>query len=729
MKLRSIIGVICTEVSNTEQRQIICGIADQAQQFGVDIAVISNIYNSNTEEDENYLENEIYDLIMSPDLDGLILISESIVSNELKNTICTLLARRRDLPIIAIGTPVKELEALGLHYINTDEVSDFRDITDHLIDVHNFRDIDILTGCDNLETSNLRVQGYRRSLEAHAIPYDESKVFYGNFWINSGEQHAEKYIRGLIHMPQALICANDYMAYGVLDKFAQYGISVPQDIIVVGYEYVWERVYHYPLLTTYQRSRGELGKRAFEIIFEEMHGARPGYFKASRGKMIFGSSCPCKIDSDTYKSELTRLNSDKMYLDWSFSSTMDRQLARCTNVEELSEVMGKNSFHVRYVQDMFLCLYERWYDSEVSEQNGISCRSVLPWKDNSVSIIHKYDMGSIFSHSEKPSVYYFSPLIFGENSFGYTVLKYDQPDTYDIIYKNWIKSVSNALEFMRMKNDIRYFTAYSQLSEQYDKLTGIYNGAGFENALKYAIENTNGKDIIFIMMKLFMPDELLDTLDTQFSLITEISQCLKSLYPNKGEIFGRVDRNIFCFAVTGNFDNEFPEILKDKLRNQILFGTSIVSEWGVQSFSTAMKACRVSKFDHKSAVDELKEIIKQTENKYGSSQLVPDYQELLRCKNEIYLTPGKEHNVIKMSRRVGLSEGHFRKCYSDCFGISLHQDELLVRLGYAKYLLSMTSMTANNVADECGYDDAKYFLRTFRKNTGYTTTDYKKLFL
>lgn len=69
---------------------------------------------------------------------------------------------------------------------------------------------------------------------------------------------------------------------------------------------------------------------------------------------------------------------------------------------------------------------------------------------------------------------------------GYVILRYDYPDTYDHIFRNWLKSVSNALEFLRMKNDIRYLLQCQNISEHYDSSTGLYNLTGFENAVNFA---------------------------------------------------------------------------------------------------------------------------------------------------------------------------------------------------------------------------------------------------
>ena len=72
---RPIFGVIAAQAADMEQHQILNGIIEQAQNFNIDIAVFTNIYNPNEPNPSLYSENEIYDLILSPELDGIIFLN------------------------------------------------------------------------------------------------------------------------------------------------------------------------------------------------------------------------------------------------------------------------------------------------------------------------------------------------------------------------------------------------------------------------------------------------------------------------------------------------------------------------------------------------------------------------------------------------------------------------------------------------------------------------------
>ena len=67
------IGVIAAEVNSIEQRQIMKGVIAEGQELRQRIVVFSNIYNSYEYDQSLDLENNIYELMFSQELCGLIM--------------------------------------------------------------------------------------------------------------------------------------------------------------------------------------------------------------------------------------------------------------------------------------------------------------------------------------------------------------------------------------------------------------------------------------------------------------------------------------------------------------------------------------------------------------------------------------------------------------------------------------------------------------------------------
>lgn len=731
-KRRPIVGVITAGASFIEQRQILKGIVEQAQEHNFDTAVFSNIYNPNELNEKVFAENQIYTLAESQELDTIILIAESFVNEKLREMVIDCLQKQAHLPIVIIGTNDAALDMPEAEIINTNDARDIEKITDHLIEEHGFRNIDLLTGYKQLEMSHIRIDGYRKSLEKHGIPFDENKVYFGDFWMNSGISLANKYISGELPYPEAVVCTNDYMAYGMLDTFMENNIPVPEKISVIGYEYIRERHFHSPTLTTFQRNRVEIGRIAFDMIYRKITGSTNKGYNPTEGVLVPGASCPCRCTSEQLNQELKAARVRKDFEMLNFVSQMEPQLSECHTLDEFIAIAGEHHYLVRGAANILLCLADDWCESESkSESLTITFRSIIPWLDHTPSTINKYHISKIFSLSDTPAVYYFNPLFYDNRMFGYTVLKYDTPDTYDDIYRNWLKSVSNGLVFMRLKNDIRYLMECQNLSENYDSLTGIYNAHGFESAVNFTVKNAepNQKVIILLLrVRLFSTESSFESINNSISTPNEIADILRLITQNRNDLCGRIDNNLYAFAAFGNYSEDFSNILLDKLNALIIHKTHYVKNFGLNSFTAVSEYSSTEDFSYDNAFTKLMCRIKTNAEYLVSKRELPGYNKFQKYRDAIYLNPLEDIDPESIVKNFCFSMGYFRHLYRNCFDVSFHQDCISSRMMLAKYLLCTTSLDVNVVAAKCGYDDQKYFMRLFQQSTSYTPSKYRGLF-
>ena len=70
--------------------------------------------------------------------------------------------------------------------------------------------------------------------------------------------------------PTAVLCSNDMTAIGVMRKSHEAGISVPQQLSVVGFDDIRLAQFVLPPLTTVQMSQSELARLAFHALLEEV---------------------------------------------------------------------------------------------------------------------------------------------------------------------------------------------------------------------------------------------------------------------------------------------------------------------------------------------------------------------------------------------------------------------------------------------------------------------------
>lgn len=102
------------------------------------------------------------------------------------------------------------------------------------------------------------------------------------------------------------------------------------------------------------------------------------------------------------------------------------------------------------------------------------------------------------------------------------------------------------------------------------------------------------------------------------------------------------------------------------------------------------------------------------------------YNALMDIRSGIMLAPRKAPTPSEVSRKLCVSEGHFRLIYKRCFGVSYNQDCINAKMMKARYLLCTTSMSVYAAAKDCGYADEKYFTRLFKQNVGCSPAQYRK---
>lgn len=99
---------------------------------------------------------------------------------------------------------------------------------------------------------------------------------------------------------------------------------------------------------------------------------------------------------------------------------------------------------------------------------------------------------------------------------------------------------------------------------------------------------------------------------------------------------------------------------------------------------------------------------------------------LRELRNEILEHPDKEWTVQQMAAQLYLSESHFYQLYRQCFGVSPAQDVSIIRANRAKTMLR-TGMPVSFVAERCGYSSVYSFIRAFKRVTGTTPGQYRRI--
>ncbi len=127
------------------------------------------------------------------------------------------------------------------------------------------RRIAIINGPLSLMPASERLAGYRYASARLGLPYRPEYVVHGDFFLDSGYQ-ATRQLLALPEPPDAIFAAGDEMAIGTLHAIFDAGLTVPEDIAVVGFDDIEAACLVRPALTTVAQSPSDLCTSAVKAL-------------------------------------------------------------------------------------------------------------------------------------------------------------------------------------------------------------------------------------------------------------------------------------------------------------------------------------------------------------------------------------------------------------------------------------------------------------------------------
>jgi len=227
---------------------------------------------------------------LSGKVDG-ILIGEGFMAS----SIIERLAARVPVVVIA-GTPGER----AADVVAADNFSGSAAIITHLIADHGKRRLFHLDGPPNSPDASQRRQALEYVLRSHPQCQLVGSA-PGILSVRSGELAGENLLaRYQPALPDAVVCANDQMAIGVLRAFAAGGIRVPEDVAVVGFDDIALGSLYDPTLTTVYQPMRMLGERACTRLLDRIADpALSPTVELLPTELVLRSSCGCSGEAVT----------------------------------------------------------------------------------------------------------------------------------------------------------------------------------------------------------------------------------------------------------------------------------------------------------------------------------------------------------------------------------------------------------------------------------------------
>ena len=243
------IGVVIPEITHAFFPEVVRGIEEIAYKSDYQLFL--------TNANELFSrEKEAIETLRSQRVDGL-LISSSLTHEDY--------SFYQD--IIAGGAKVvffdRCIDDIGASCVSVNDQESSRKITEHLITEHNHTQLAHLSGPQKVSIGKERLQGYIDALEAHDLTISDEWIIQAGFKENTGYEAMIRLLeKGRENLPEAVVAVNDPTAIGAIEAINEYGLSIPDDIAIVGFtDDIRSPLLNVPLTTVHQPAY-EMGERA-----------------------------------------------------------------------------------------------------------------------------------------------------------------------------------------------------------------------------------------------------------------------------------------------------------------------------------------------------------------------------------------------------------------------------------------------------------------------------------
>ena len=256
-----IFGLIVSEITNPFFPEIVQTFEDLAVQHNYEILLTSTVH------DPKRTELSVRRMIERR-VDGVAILTFGMEDSLLED----LRFRKVPLVFVDVGPDVPGVSNIRINYQNG-----IRQAVQHLAALRHTR-IAFVTGPLYLKSALARRDAFERSMQEIGLQVAPELIVVGDHTMEGGIRALADLTR-LRNRPTAIVCSNDMTAIGVMREAYEYGINIPQDLSVVGFDDIRLSHFTIPPLTTVQMSQIELAKIAFEALMNEVQRESPALGK------------------------------------------------------------------------------------------------------------------------------------------------------------------------------------------------------------------------------------------------------------------------------------------------------------------------------------------------------------------------------------------------------------------------------------------------------------------
>ncbi|HYF82536.1 MAG TPA: LacI family DNA-binding transcriptional regulator [Clostridia bacterium] len=228
---------------------------------GIGVSALKQGYNvlfstgSNSEEEYKATSR----LVNEKRVDGLILLTSRIGDKTIDSL------RKKRFPFVVVGKPANMED---VNWVDNDNQEAGFLATEYLVKLGHER-IGFIGGEFTYVFMGERFKGYKKALDSYSIKFSKELLSLGEF-VEEGGYNAVKKLLAQKNRPTAIVVADDLMAFGAMRAIKEQGLTIPDDISLIGFNDTPLANYVDPPLSSMEIFVYDLGYNASETLINQL---------------------------------------------------------------------------------------------------------------------------------------------------------------------------------------------------------------------------------------------------------------------------------------------------------------------------------------------------------------------------------------------------------------------------------------------------------------------------
>lgn len=489
---RKAIGVFLNRADLNFQATVQRVTRQCARKMGYDVFYFSTVGYRESSNFYDEQEKSMFSFAPMEKLDGAIVAPDTYDMNGFRESLFEMLDKRANCPIVCVRDSQSEYDSFY-----TDEDVAIRPLIRHLLEEHGFRKVCFLAGYREHPDSNSRLACYLDEMEKHGVELPPNAIYYGSMW-NRGIDKAYDYFYGdPDSWPEAVICANDYMAHALIDQLVSHGYRVPEDTVVTGFDDIEISEYSIPTLTTVGQDYAMMTVKAMELLHQRIQEREkgiiaPGYtHQGIPGALQLRESCGCgtcqTVERLARAVQKLEKKNNRLGVQEVSQTYFTIEMNSAGSYEAVHNTILRKLDDIPTVRDFYLCMFrdENGFAGHITPQAQL-ISAIRDREDAGMPMIC-FDRENLLpimaERPDEPQAFFVLLLHQRHNTYGYSVMQFLDNEGPSQFYLHWNVIISIALRNLDDQGKLKALYEERHRSSITDALTGLMNRRGVNEHL------------------------------------------------------------------------------------------------------------------------------------------------------------------------------------------------------------------------------------------------------